>query len=155
MNPVLYLIMRNDIPSMNPGKLAAQAAHVANAFEYEFNKSGPAKKYLGKLYKEWKNQTKQGFGTTITLAGGWVDIARNQYGYREGHFTGGVYDPTYPCLIPIEVARDLQSHGLGKLVHIGENNAVYLRHELVGGYVFGNKDHPGVIGAVGELELYP
>ena len=28
--PNLYIVMRNDLPSLNPGKLAAQAAHVAN-----------------------------------------------------------------------------------------------------------------------------
>ena len=30
--PVLYILMRKDLKSMNPGKAMAQASHAANAF---------------------------------------------------------------------------------------------------------------------------
>ena len=30
--PVLYILMRNDMKSMNPGKAMAQASHASNAF---------------------------------------------------------------------------------------------------------------------------
>lgn len=156
MNPVLYLIMRNDIPSMNPGKLAAQAAHVANAFEYEFNKSGQAKKHLGKLYKEWKNQTKQGFGTTIVLG---ADHLLIYPGYYDGCFSGRVYDPTYPCPIPVEIADAIQDkypdNITRKNIFTPEESATFLRNQEVGGYVFGDKDNWKVQDHVRGVELYP
>jgi len=151
--------MRNDIPSMNPGKLAAQAAHVANAFEYEFNKSGSAKKNLGKLYKAWKNQTKQGFGTTICLGANedqFLFQGRNLgNGYLNGCFSGEVYDPTYPCSIPIEVADYLNQSNLSQQIIFKEDSAIFLRNELVGMYVFGDKENEEVQFLVGGLELYP
>lgn len=167
MNPVLYLIMRNDIPSMNPGKLAAQAAHVANAFEFEFNKSSQAKKHLGKLYKEWKNQTKQGFGTTICLGANEDQFLfqgrnlRNDYNYLNGSFSGEVYDPTYPCEIPLEVAKYLDQFEMNNKytfmnqIVLKEGSAIFLRNELVGMYVFGDKDNEEVKFLTEDLELYP
>ena len=32
MTPVLYILMRTDMNSMNPGKAMAQASHASNAF---------------------------------------------------------------------------------------------------------------------------
>ena len=32
MTPVLYILMRTDMDSMNPGKAMAQASHASNAF---------------------------------------------------------------------------------------------------------------------------
>ena len=34
-NYVLYILMRQDLPSMNAGKAMAQASHASNAFIYE------------------------------------------------------------------------------------------------------------------------
>ena len=63
---VLYLLMRDDIPSMNPGKLAAQASHVSNACVNRIKKSKNRK--LKSMLKEWELQTDNGFGTAICLA---------------------------------------------------------------------------------------
>lgn len=54
----LYIVMRNDLPSLNPGKLAAQAAHVANV---------AVKRGDRKIVRRWERQTTQSFGTTIVL----------------------------------------------------------------------------------------
>ena len=39
--PVLYIIMRNDLDSMNPGKAMAQASHASNAFVTKIDKEDP------------------------------------------------------------------------------------------------------------------
>src|SRR5260221_1273258 len=100
--PYLYLLMRNDLPSMNPGKLAAQAAHVANQFVQDLAKrckQYPDEKYFFNLYKEWKED--RGFGTTITLGSGLFNI--NKLGAGDLDILSGiVYDPTYPMQIPYE-----------------------------------------------------
>ena len=154
MNPVLYLIMRNDIPSMNPGKLAAQACHVGHAFKHEFVKNKQAVKNLGKLFTAWEKQTPQGFGTTITLGATGSIICGYGNGYMEGSFEGTVYDPTYPCEIPLEVALDLIGKVPSDMIVLG-NKSFYLRDEIVGAYVFLDKDNLAVQGVIGNLELYP
>jgi len=34
---ILYILLRNDMASMNPGKAAAQACHAANMFTWEMD----------------------------------------------------------------------------------------------------------------------
>lgn len=86
----LFIIMRNDMDSLNPGKACAQAAHAANqAVNY-------LKEFHLNLYNEWN--TAIHFGTTIVLEGSLEDIleeAENRD--RKGIiFTGLTRDPTYP-----------------------------------------------------------
>lgn len=78
--PILYLIMRNDLRSLNPGKLAAQAAHCANACV--------AKMKGHKALREWEKESRQSFGTTIVLGAGRRFIRG---------LPNKVWDDTYPC----------------------------------------------------------
>lgn len=78
---VLYLIMRNDLPSLNPGKLAAQAAHCANACVAKMKKTNPA------MLRRWERQADT-FGTTIVLGAGRRFIT---------NLPNRVWDETYPC----------------------------------------------------------
>lgn len=82
MTAVLYLIMRNDLPSLNPGKLAAQAAHCANACVAKMENTNPS------LLLQWQGQSKQTFGTTIVLGAGRRFITK---------LPNRVWDDTYPC----------------------------------------------------------
>ena len=49
---VLYILMRTDMDSMNPGKAMAQASHASNTFVFRFGKEN--------LVKQWQGETKQG-----------------------------------------------------------------------------------------------
>ena len=79
--PYLYILMRSDLESLNPGKMVAQGAHAANQFGaemYALRASVNDKKVaavdldpnelrlLG-LFKQWETSTPQHFGVTITL----------------------------------------------------------------------------------------
>lgn len=100
--PRLYILMRTDMASMNPGKGMAQAAHAANTFtnrfdEYVRSSKGPdIPPYLA-AYLAWQRTTNQGFGTTITLA---VDGATMYKVVDSLMFAGFkteiINDPTYP-----------------------------------------------------------
>ena len=138
---VLYLLMRDDIPSMNPGKLAAQASHVSNACVNRIKKSKNRK--LKSMLKEWELQTDNGFGTAICLATNENDLfpvltATDNYIYDI------VYDPSYPCEIPTEVAGTiygrtfLSKDGYSVIVKPNKPNSIFLRPELVGAYLFGD-----------------
>ena len=109
MNPnsVLYILARNDLNSMNPGKLAAQCSHASNSFVYEmFENHG----YNKKLAIDWMKQTNQGFGTAIVLATDEFGLHQSiQNAQNSGFYAKIVHDPTYPIqdgktthLIPLD-----------------------------------------------------
>lgn len=102
-DPVLYIIMREDLWDMNPGKGMAQAAHAQALFDlYEEEmkanvaqeKYQPEREFL-EAVSDWRgvNDHCLGFGTTIVLSAPkkqWMEISMGfeHYGYVE--------DPTYP-----------------------------------------------------------
>lgn len=86
----LYILMRTDLASMNPGKGMAQAAHAANALVHDFGESSNI--------HNWQNQTSQGFGTTITLAVESERLLVDMIGIAEllGYPAKLIHDPSYP-----------------------------------------------------------
>lgn len=137
-DPVLFLIMRNDLSSLNPGKLAAQAAHVANC-AVKFANRG--------LVRRWEAQTPQGFGTTIVLGAPLSFINGRMPVSRQ------VIDPGYPCQIPYEVGVHIHnSEHASAVVHLDHERklAAYVRREIMGAWHLGER-----LSAFDELELYP
>lgn len=92
----LYVLMRNDLASLNCGKMAAQATHAANQMVFEA-KSGDEK--LTNLLASWEASTGHGFGTCIVLGVDevqmreTVDVARDL-----GLHCGITHDPSYPLM---------------------------------------------------------
>jgi peptidyl-tRNA hydrolase len=114
--PTLYVLMRNDMDSMNCGKAIAQGHHCGSVFAKNMEDS----KNL--LYNNWLQETLQGFGTVLVLG---VDETqmRNAIhaGLTCGFPSGLVNDTSYPL-------RD------GGVTH-------YLNIDTCG-YIFGNKNNP-------------
>lgn len=109
MTAVLYILMRNDLASLNAGKAMAQASHASNAFAGHFH--GYAQEYNSKPmyseiqastmtgFAEWENSTSQFFGTVLVLAAKMPDIKATVDIFRGlGYIAGVVHDPTYPIL---------------------------------------------------------
>lgn len=106
--PILYIIMRTDLESMNPGKAIAQGSHAANQ-AVKLVKSSTTGSIL---IEEWENQTLNanplgydtgenlGFGTVLTLAGGTMEEIEDLISEIDvkdsASFTGFLFDPTYP-----------------------------------------------------------
>ena len=109
--PYLYILMRSDLDSLNPGKKVAQGAHAANQFVFDMRKlqrtvadleeagntvKPDAKVYL-RLWEQWESSTPQGFGVTICL-----DVNGNnlpdivQAAQTMGVPAGVTHDPSYP-----------------------------------------------------------
>ena len=89
--PRLYIIMREDLWDMNPGKAMAQAAHAQALFDlYDHGHKGCLE-----AYSEWRGDGENclGFGVTLVLSAPkseWGDIV-----WKVQH-SGIVTDPTYP-----------------------------------------------------------
>ena len=124
---VLYILMRTDLASMNPGKAMAQASHASNAFVHK------GQSHAGVV--EWKG-SKQGFGTVIVLGvtGEELEIAV-QMSNNIGFISDIVHDPAYPL-------RDD-----GDVTHFIPLDTC--------GYVFGYKDDPELVYILSRFELHP
>ncbi len=138
LEPVLYILMRTDLKSMNPGKGMAQAAHAQAVFTthmhrcYNVDMEPENTLRVVKLYKKWREQTAHGFGTTIVLDAGDEGFMRHildQVKQHESVVTGVVHDPTYPIrdgkamhYIPCNTCAFVfidKAQGIGQLINLG------------------------------------
>lgn len=139
--------MRNDLPSMNPGKAMAQASHASNAF---------INSYKGREdVKEWQNQTQQGFGTVLVLSasiGEIYDVFKN-VSFPKDY----VFDPTYPYFAPNAEIASLVSEDFDTIPREYPDDplkpVLLYRKETTCGYIFGEKDEVGPL--VKHLKLHP
>lgn len=107
MTYYLYILMRNDMESLNPGKAMAQAAHAANQFVQEMSNS--KKEDDIDTLVDWESDGK-GFGTTIVLEGNILEIQDAiELAKSVGIVADMVMDETYPVedgmvthLLPVE-----------------------------------------------------
>ena len=131
IEPRLYIIMREDIWDMNPGKGMAQAAHAAEMFADDMvrNFTGTSRQFEEyDAYRDWKTQSNQGYGTTLVLTAT-LDVI-------EDICAGVVVDPTYPF-------RN----------HYGK---VFTCEAATCGYVFVHSGtDPGIIDKIKSLPLHP
>lgn len=121
----MYILMRTDLASMNPGKAVAQGAHAAN----QCVEDGPHPDLL----KEWQAQSGKGFGTTITLGVDEREMRRRVSIAKAMHLHAEiVHDPSYPLLD-------------GKCLHLIPLDTC--------AYVFGRKSDVEI--ALRDLDLMP
>lgn len=98
-DPRLYILMRNDLASMNPGKAIAQGSHATSFFQWtaEQNRYNTGTKFTSESYDQWLEETYQRFGTVITLAVTEVQLhTAVAIMARMGYIAGVVNDETYP-----------------------------------------------------------
>lgn len=125
---VLYILMRNDLDSMNPGKAMAQANHAYGALKQRVRSHLP----MQPAYLAWMDQTPQEFGTTIVLTAHPRQVndvlARADRFFKKEVIAGWVHDPTYPIkdgrrthLIPLDTCGFVfctKEHGEDLLSHL-------------------------------------
>jgi len=97
-HPVLYILMRSDLDSLNPGKAMAQASHASNAMVHKASQS--KNKHVQKMLKKWQTETTQGFGTCLVLdchdEVNMIEIL-GEFAERKCDIVGEIVnDPSYP-----------------------------------------------------------
>ena len=149
VQPILYIIMRNDLDSMNPGKAMAQASHSSNAFVTKIDKEDP-------LYDKWRQSTNQGFGTVLVLAANKEQLTKSVQTAKDcGYVADFVYDPTYPYILKNEYA-DLIPESVDTSERIRkEKTTVMFRNEVTCCYIFMDKNDEKGQKIVEELNLHP
>jgi peptidyl-tRNA hydrolase len=89
MTPILYILMRTDLDSMNPGKAMAQASHASNQFVATLPKDAHD------IYNEWLQCN--GFGTVLVLGVTEVQMRTSVAVANALDLVSDVvHDPTYP-----------------------------------------------------------
>jgi len=92
---VLYVLMRTDLDSLNPGKAMAQSNHAFGALKSAIRSNIMRQKD----YIEWQQQTTQDFGTVVVLGGnvGGIQAALDDITRLKLPVVAGwVHDPEYP-----------------------------------------------------------
>ena len=154
----LYVLMRNDLASMTPGRCMAQANHAASVFEHDF---GAVSKCQRAEVKEWKAQTKQGFGTCIVLAANLAQIENifDTGEMKDWIMKGWVIDPEYGIRVTHEVAALLLQNYDAKhcdytfdYTTADEKTVAIFRKEKTCAFIFGEKED--LEPYLGELPLY-
>jgi peptidyl-tRNA hydrolase len=101
---ILYILMRTDMASMNPGKAIAQGSHATSQFtrqmentmEMDMAKGGAIPEGPAADYLEWCNQTED-FGTVLTLGVTAKELEETVAYAKELNLPCGIVtDPTYP-----------------------------------------------------------
>lgn len=138
----LYVLMRNDLQSMVPGRCMAQANHAASALEKECGRH--------KNVQAWKKQTPQGFGTCIVLSATKkeIDSILNQI---SSGLQSWIVDPDYCVRVTHEVAAFMKGV---KFVpeSADENTIAFTRSEKTCAYILGTKEE--LEQYLGDLPLY-
>jgi len=162
--PVLYILMRTDLASMNAGKAMAQASHASNAFWKHINDTyfdllvdeDTVGHEIERLANMWQLETNRGFGTVLVLGVNEtqmrtaVDIAE-----KLDYVAGVVHDPTYPILVPLELGMTLAEMDNHSVFEVGEK-ANYVTIPLdTCAYIFGDKNDPVLGAMVGCFPLHP
>lgn len=96
--PILYIIMRNDLPSMNIGKAMAQASHASAQFVAKYKNTTVLPNETETAFRAWINEGNN-FGTTIVLEGSYSSISNftiDTLDNRSILHQGGIVDGTYP-----------------------------------------------------------
>lgn len=111
MKQVLYIFMRNDLPSMNAGKAMAQASHASAQFVSTLmeDESGKDKEYFNKWLSEGEK-----FGTTIVLEGSLDNIKQLLYKYEDEWWQGNIIDDTYPFKAQKELLDIIDDYNMAK-----------------------------------------
>ncbi len=113
--PYLYILMRNDLASMNAGKAVAQGTHAANQMVYEARQKATdtvpnaETDELEALLDSWETAA-HGFGTCIVLTVTEAEMRQAVASAKDdGVHAGITHDPSYPLwdgktlhLIPLD-----------------------------------------------------
>jgi hypothetical protein len=152
----VYVLARTDLPSMNPGKLAAQVHHAGVQMMSLFADHPLVQQYVA----EGVAQGAYYFNTTIVLGATMDQLhgLRCTYGW-EYHLTvkGSVVDPSYPFFVENQEVADLvAANGKAAVIKTMDDGRVLMtRQETTCIWCLVDRNRPEVADILGHLKLYP
>lgn len=145
--------MRNDLESMTAGRCMAQANHAASVLEHDFGENSECRR---QEVRDWKHQTKQGFGTCIVLAASKEQIDAIFNGpLKRWIMKGKVIDPDYGVRTSWELFSMIDRKKYHRWVSsdtLDSKSVTFFRKEMTCAYVMGTKEELAPF--LGDLPLY-
>lgn len=155
MNLAVYVLVRNDLPSMNPGKAMAQVHHAG------VQMMAYAQRYNSILVKDYIAQgVEQGakdFNTTLVLSASLSQI-QNAVGIAEkimGVPCGIVEDPSYPFFVEPELASFVEKDSGVTRIGPSGNKELFVRPEITCAWLLVDRNDSIMRSVVGAMPLHP
>lgn len=133
-----YVLVRNDLPSLNAGKAAAHTHHAGVQMVAKYFNNEMVKEYISVGIQQGADH----FNTTIILSADLkqIDTAVN-IAKKIGLVADLVVDPSYPFLIDKEITSFV-SNDVIITSSIMNGQVLALRNEITCGYILGYADDP-------------
>ena len=149
---VCYVIVRNDLASMNPGKAMAQVHHAGVQMMSLCQSGDIVEQYIRQGIALGADH----FNTTLVLAADLPtinDIAESarQAGYVHGYVT----DPTYPFVVDNEIATLLQDKVACKVKQLADGQWLMTRREHTVAWFVGDRLDEKFVALFQILPLHP
>lgn len=148
---VAYVMIRNDLPSLTPGKAAAQVHHAGVQMMVKHAGHELVKAYVA----DGTAQGADGFNTTLTLSANLAQIeaAIGKVRYLEA-LCDILVDPTYPFFVDREIAPFLADNPAMTRVGGNGSNELFLRSELTCAWALGDRNDSVFKSIFENLPLY-
>lgn len=137
----VYVLVRTDIPSMNPGKAMAQVHHAGVQMMAEHTNHPLVKDYL----KAGQKGGAKGFNTTIVLGACLADIDfRLSLAKREQIpcISSAVVDPSYPFIVEREVWEWVKTMKDVPGTELENGKVIATRSETTCAWFLGDRNDP-------------
>ena len=147
---VCYVLVRNDLPSLNPGKAAAQIHHAAVQMAVKHHSDDMFQEYVSTGIAAGADT----FNTTVTVSASLAEIERACARLANAKCLFGlVIDPEYPFLVDAELRQFLQDTKLKYVKSVNPTQDLYVREELTCAWCLIYKDDIVAQSAVDTLPL--
>ena len=152
----VYVLARTDLPSMNPGKLAAQVQHSGVQMMSKFADHPMVKQYI----EDGLAQGADHFNTTIVLGSALEDmqkLLKDSIWIRDDMVLGKVVDPSYPFFVENqEIAALIADNGKSTSIKTMDDGRVLMtRQETTCLWCLVDRNNPEVVSLFSALKLYP
>jgi peptidyl-tRNA hydrolase len=137
----VYVMVRNDLPSLNPGKAAAQVHHAG----VQMMVKHPTHKLVRQYIDDGVAQGADQFNTTLTVSANLRQIeAAISRAKNMDVLCDILIDPSYPFFVDPEVANFLEANTLTKRAGVVAANGqeLFLRSELTCAWMLGDRKDP-------------
>ena len=150
----VYVLARTDLPSMNPGKMAAQVHHAGTQMTSKFAEHPVVQNYL----QLGCDQGADHFNTTLVLGATQNDIFNARLTAEfAGYPNGIVVDPSYPFIVPNEeLANLIPQDEQTKVVKVLDDGCVLMvRPEKTVAWFLGDRNDVNFTKIFSHLPLHP
>jgi peptidyl-tRNA hydrolase len=148
----VYVMVRNDLPSLSPGKAAAQVHHSGVQMMVKHATHKLVRQYIEDGVAQGADQ----FNTTLTVSANLRQIETAISKAKSMDVLCDILiDPTYPFFVDPEIAPLLEANALVKRVGPTSNGQeLFLRSELTVAWMLGDRKDPLFKSIFENMPLY-